>query len=219
MRTFNFKVDGNNIKVLDYPDAEGAVLLPEDKYTKQLVDYYKHWWDLQDSKKSLESMRSDYSEIINKALAQNAIISFYKCFESSKGRNTPLSKKKILAKQPPEASIVFDYYKRLRDRFIAHDESNLTLMQVGGIIDGKNTPAFIDTIIPSFFILKYQGKQEIAGLNSFMRLVDLSLRWTDQKTDELNRILYDKYSKWTIEELRKLPPLRTDIPKKDNLLD
>ena len=82
-----FEVRDNTIHVLNYPDADMILGLPDSQYVKRLKDMWLHWWDLNEAKQSLESMNSNNSDVVNRALAQNSIVVFYKCFGKSEFRD------------------------------------------------------------------------------------------------------------------------------------
>lgn len=132
-----FEVRDNTIHVLNYPDADMILGLPDSQYVKRLKDMWLHWWDLNEAKQSLESMNSNNSDVVNRALAQNSIVVFYKCFGKSEFRDNSLKRNKILANFPPEAKKVFDFYKDLRDKFIVHDESRLSQALAGVILQSN----------------------------------------------------------------------------------
>ena len=98
-----FEVRDNTIHVLNYPDADMILGLPDSQYVKRLKDMWLHWWDLNEAKQSLESMNSNNSDVVNRALAQKSIVVFYKCFGKSEFRDNSLKRNKILANFPPEA--------------------------------------------------------------------------------------------------------------------
>ena len=53
IKTFKFEVIDNTIHILDYPNADIVLTLPDDKLVKQLKDMQLHWWDLMEAKQSL----------------------------------------------------------------------------------------------------------------------------------------------------------------------
>ena len=110
-----FEVRDNTIHVLNYPDADMILGLPDSQYVKRLKDMWLHWWDLNEAKQSLESMNSNNSDVVNRALAQNSIVVFYKCFGKSEFRDNSLKRNKILANFPPEAKKIVDYFIKLKE--------------------------------------------------------------------------------------------------------
>lgn len=92
-----------------------------------------------EAKLCLEAFNNKNADIVNRALAQNAIVLFYKCFGKSEFRDNSLKKDKILVGFPPAAKEVFDYYKNIRDKFIAHDASRHSQAMVGIALDTKKT--------------------------------------------------------------------------------
>lgn len=217
MKSFRFEVCKNNIHILEYPNADKILSLPDDLFTKQLKDMLLHWADLMEAKNCLEGMRSDYPDIINKALAQNAIVVFYKCFGTNNSRNNPLKKDKILANYPPEAKAVFDYYKKLRDKFIVHDESRLAQALTGIILQTNKTPPFVDIVSTVAIAEKFKSEEEIKGLSSFLHLTLVALQWVENKIDELSDLIKREYHLKTLTEFAGLKPLSLNIPNNEDI--
>ncbi len=219
MKSFNFKFVDGHIHILEYPEADTVLELPDDNLVKQLKDMLLHWWDLCEAKNCLQSMDNNYSDVINRALAQNAIVLFYKCFSSSKFRNYRLIREKILANYPPEAKKVFDYYKDLRDKFIAHDESRLAQVFTGIILNSKSELPVVDVVSSVVIAEKFKGEEEIAGLQSFYNLITVSLQWVETKIDELTDLTIKKYKDKPLSDFHEFPPLQMTVPDENNMFE
>lgn len=217
MKSFRFEVSDGKIHILDYPNANKVLSLPDDCLTKQLKDMLLHWYDLMEAKNSLEAINSNYPDIINKALAQNAIVVFYKCFGTNKSRNNSLKKDKILAKYPPEAKAVFEYYKNLRDKFIVHDESRLAQVFTGVILQTDKTPPFVDIISTAAIAEKFKSEKEIEGLSSFYRLTLVALQWVENKIDELIDLIKKEYHLKALTEFEGFETLSLRVPNNEDI--
>lgn len=193
INTLQFEVRDNTIHVLNYPDADMILGLPDSQYVKRLKDMWLHWWDLNEAKQSLESMNSNNSDVVNRALAQNSIVVFYKCFGKSEFRDNSLKRNKILANFPPEAKKVFDFYKDLRDKFIVHDESRLSQALAGVILQSNKEHPFVDTLGTVAIAERFKSPEELKGLGSFHRLITVAIQWVETEIDKLGDLLKEQF--------------------------
>ena len=217
MRSFNFEVTDNTIHILEYPNADMVLELPKDRNVIRLMDMSLHWMDLVDAKNSLEAITTDTPNVVRTALAQNAIVLFFKCFGQNKFRNNPLKRDKILANFPSEAKAVFDYYKNLRNKFIVHDESRYAQVQIGLILESSKDYPFVDIVNGIFTTDKFQGDGAVEGLQSFYRLVLAAITWTEKTIDELSDLIKSEYKDKPLSEFRDFLPLQLQIPTNDEL--
>lgn len=219
IRTLRFEAIEGKIHILDCndPDADTVLMLPDDKYVKQLKDMWLHWWDLVEVRQSLESINPQNTDIINRSLAQNAIITFYKCFGKNESRSNSLDRKKILAGYPLEAKNVFEYYRSLRNKFIAHDESRLSQVLVGAIlVSGKELP-FVDTVGLVTVAEAFKGEENQEGLKSFYRLTLVALQWVEEKIDELSDLLKKQYKDKKMSDFQGFEPLCLTVPTQEDM--
>lgn len=178
-----------------------------------------HWFDLREAEKSLGSARTEYPDEVNRALAQNAIILFYKCFGSSKFRNYPLKDSKILAAYPPEAKKVYEYYKNLRDKYIAHDESRYAQVFTGLILDSTKECPFVDIVSTVAVAETFQGESNHQGLQSFYNLIHASIQWVEAKIDELSDIIKENYKELPGSKFEGFKPLQLTVPGNENMFE
>ena len=216
-----FEATGDGIHILDYPNpnVDTLLVLPNDRLVKQLKDLWLHWWDLMEVQQCLESINPKNTDVINRALAQNAIITFYKCFGTNKSRDNSLDRKKILAGYPPEAKDVFEYYRNLRHKFIAHDESRLSQSLVAAVLASTKEYPFDDIICSVSVAEMFAGKENQEGLKSFYRLTLVALQWVEKKTDELSDLLKEQYKDKRMSDFQGLEPLRLSVPTKDQMYE
>lgn len=156
-------------------------------------------------------------EVDAKSLAQNAIITFYKCFGKNEFRYNSLRRDKILAGYPSEAKNVFDYYRDLRNKFIAHDESRFSQANAGVILETKKEAPFVDTFCTVAVAEKFKSVEERQGLSSLYQLILAAIQWVELKIDELRDLLEEKYKEKTISEFQELEPLKLNIPSQEEI--
>lgn len=212
-----FEVQDNTIHVLNYPDADMVLELPDDKYVKRLKDMWLHWWDLNEARQSLEAMNSNNPDTVNRALAQNSIVVFYKCFGKSEFRDNSLKRNKILANCPPEAKTVFDFYKDLRDKFIVHDESRLSQVLTGVILQTNKEYPFVDTLGMVAVAERFKSPEELEGLASFHHLIRVATKWVETEIDKLSDLLRNQYKEKEMSDFQGLEPLRLSVPTQDEM--
>jgi glutaredoxin-related protein len=217
MKGFNFEFKDGKIHILEYPSADVVLSLPDDYDTKRLKDMLLHWFDLQTAQNNLKAIRPDYPDIVNSALAQNAIILFFKCFGKSEFRNNSLRVSKILAAYPPEAKKVFDYYKTLRDKHIAHDESRYSQVISGVILESQRSYPFVDVVNTIAIADVFQGENNQKGLQSFYNLTFISIEWVEHTIDELSDIIRNKYHNFSLADFKDFYPLKLDIPSAETM--
>lgn len=219
MQTFRFETTGDEIRILDYPnsDVDAILELPNDKFVKQLKDFLLHWWDLMEVQQCLKSINPKNTDVINRALAQNAIITFYKCFGVNESRNNSLDRKKILNGQPPEAKDTFEYYRNLRNKFIAHDEGRLSQPLVAAVLTSTKEYPFDDIIWSVSVAEMFAGKENQEGLKSFYQLTLVALQWVENKIDELIDLLKRQYKGKKMADFQGLKPLQLSVPRKDEM--
>lgn len=217
MRSFNFEVTDGKIHILDYPNADLVLEPPNDRDTIRLMDMSLHWIDLIEARNCLEAITTDTPNVIRTALAQNAIVLFYKCFGRNEFRNNSLKRDKILANFPLEAKAVFDYYKNLRDKFIVHDESRYAQVQIGMILESSKNHPFVDIFNGIFVAAKFEGESEVKGLQSFYQLVLAAITWTEKTIDELSDLIKAKYQDKPISDFQDFQPLQLQIPKNEEM--
>lgn len=217
IRNLPFEIRDNAIYVPNYPDADMILELPDDQYVKRLKDMWLHLGDLNEAKQSLESMNPNYSDVVNRALAQNSIVIFYKCFGKSEFRDNSLRRNKVLSNYPPEAKAVFDFYKDLRDKFIVHDESRLSQVNTGVILQSNKKHPFVDTLSAISVAERFLPPQELEGLRSFDRLITVTIQWVEAEIDKLSDLLRDQYKDKELPDFQGLAPLRVNVPTQDEM--
>lgn len=216
MKPIMTKYENKQLQIMEYPTADLVKALPETHITQQIKSLALHRVDLINAKNSLELIGSKNNEVMNNALAQSAIISYYKCFSSSKGRQR-LKENKIFVNCHPDYNKVFLYYLDLRNKFIAHDESRLAQALVGVVLDSKKELPYIDIVYSTMVADKFTHKEDIEHLSWFYRITTHSLDWVQNKIDELVNSLVLEYKEKPLSEFLDFPSFQMQAPTDENM--
>lgn len=176
-------------------------------------------WDLNDARQYLESYRSDNTDIVNKALVQSAIVSYYKCFGNSKFKHYPLKRDKVLAGYPSEAKEVFDYYYTLRNKYIVHDASRNAQVLTAVILDPEQEFPFVETVSTVVNNDYHSGENNLKGLNSLLHLVLVTIEWVEKRIDMLCDEIKEEYKDKKLQDYQGLKPPMLTIPNRDNMFE
>ena len=203
---------------MDFPDRDIILELPDSELIRQLKDALLHWWDLTEAKQYLGAYSSDNNDIVNKALVQSAIVSYYKCFGNSKFRHYPLMRDKVLAGYPPEAKGVFDYYHTLRNKFIVHDESRNAQVITAAILDPEQEFPLVETLA-TVVNTEYSRGSNLDGLNSLLHLVLVTIEWVEKKIDTLCDAIKEEHKNMKMQDYQGFKPPVLTIPTNDNMFE
>ena len=212
MKNLRFECVDYKLHILDYPTADKVLELPDTPTSKQLKDMVLHQFDLNNSVNFMQSIPNN-SDIVRIGLVNSAIVSYYKCFGSNKSRHNRLRKKKVLCGLPKDAGDVFDYYKSIRDRFIAHDNSRYTQVYAGVIIESTKLNPFVDTLANAFVA----DIARVDELQSFFNLISVTVDWVDKEIDKLMELLKNEYSSYSIQDFQCFNEIIYSTPSSDEL--
>jgi hypothetical protein len=117
-----------------------------------------------------------------------------KCFGSSASRSS-LPEKKILKGRPPEAAMVFEYFKNLRHKFIVHDENAWSQAIPCACLNDGTKEHKVEGIVCLGLI---GDTLDPTNYRNLKMLVDTALTWTanqfdvvrDQLKGELEKVPY-----------------------------
>ncbi|WP_141684923.1 hypothetical protein [Burkholderia stabilis] len=117
---------GGRFEINGVPDAAAVVAL-QDKRARRLADLNLHREDLEFAAECLWRIattpeRADLDDFLKEALWRTAIVHFFKCFGD--GARFHLTRDAVYKSEPPEAKIVFDHMKDLRNKHFVHDENS-----------------------------------------------------------------------------------------------
>lgn len=217
MNFFNFEFVNNTIHIQEYPEADKVLKIPDDYNVKRLKDMLLHWYDLKEAKSCLEALDDENSDVVNKALVQNAIILFYKCFGNSEFRDNSLKKDKVLAGLPLGAKNVFDYYKVIRDKFIAHDESRYAQVISGIILETSKFFPFVDTVQMVGVVDIFKTEKQKQSLEVFYLLIIETIAWTERTIDQLRDMIAEIYQKQQLSYFKDFEPLTFNTPTEESM--
>lgn len=219
MKSFSMEFSGDKIYIREYPDADQILTLPDDPLVKQHKDMTLHMMDLLDAKTCLELLNPGNLDVANRALVQNAIVVFYKCFGNNEFRTHSLNRDKVLATQPGEAKKAFDFYKTLRNKFIAHDGSRYANATTGAILDSSKERPLLDVVTAAWVADNYTSENGLAAMQTFYHLVLVTIEWVEAKIDELGRLLKKQYGDKPMSAFRDFPPLQVEVPTQEKLFE
>lgn len=217
MKSFHLEPVGGRIRVCEYPNADHILILPDDPLVKQHKDMTLHMMDLLDAKACLELLAINNPDAVNRALVQNAIIVFYKCFGHNEFRNHSLSCDKVLAAYPAEAKEAFDFYKTLRNKFVVHDGSRYANATTGVILDSSKERPMLDVVTAAWVADNYTSENGLAAMETFYNLAVAAIAWVEAKIDELGVLLKKQYGDKPMSDFDGLPPLQVEVPTQDEL--
>lgn len=189
------------------PDAVKIIGL-EGPLARQLADLTLHQNDLNFADDCLDAIDlvPAHPPTIREALWRSAIVHVIKCFGNSASRS-PLAIKKILKGEPSEATVVFEYFKNLRHKFIVHDENALSqAIPCAGINDGSK-----DQMVEGIVCLGLIGQTlEQTNYANLKRLIRISMLWTGAQFDVVKSKIKIDLEKCSYEDLiqRETPPYR-----------
>ncbi len=178
----NLKISSTNdeINIDNVPDGLKIVKIEGEK-VKRLSDLSLHKEDLIFAKFSLESINNVPADqkFLREALWRTAIIYFIKCFGN--GVRFKLQFKTIYKNEPKEAQISFEYFKKLRNKHLIHDENSYSQCKVGAILNNGNKSHKVEKIV---CISAIAGTLEQNAYNSLFLLINKALDWIAVQFDE-----------------------------------
>lgn len=178
-----------------------------------------HLMDLHDAEQYLQAYHPDNGNVVNRALVNGAIVAYYKCFGCSECRPFPLLRDKVLADKPPEAKALFDYYKNLRDKYIAHDGSRCSLSVTGAILDPEKEYPLVDVVSSVLLTDHANGETAEQGLVMLLRLVTVTIDWVEKKIDGLCLAIKKLYGTKTMSDFQNCNPIEIRIPNNEQLFE
>lgn len=202
-RNIKFEIEDGKIILKGYPEGCEVRQVPFDKRYCRLYSLLLTRYDLNKGKSNLQSLGEN--EDVNEAILKATIIDFVKCFTSN-GQRIQLDKNKVY-KSENGADEAYDFYKRLRDKFIAHDESAYATSLVGIVIDPKNKNV-VEAIGAGVVIKLDEGY-----VQTLFNLIEHALKYVEAEIDfEFKRIVEDyRVKDW--EEIENLPSLIYEAPQ------
>ncbi|GEM_PF-757830 len=155
--------EGTGLRLTDFPDALKAVAL-RGKKAQELADMTLHRHDLITAQDCLVALKNaEDRSLEQKVFWRLAVISFLKCFGKNNARATQLFKEEVL-KGDLMGQEVFEFFKDLRDKNIAHDDNPLMQCLPGAVINKPGAPFKIAKIIGVSFSAEMNTSENIQNL-------------------------------------------------------
>ena len=146
MERFKIDLTDSGFHIDGFPDATKVIKLSGPK-AQQLSELASHRYDLQIALASLEGINGvgpeDY--LVRQSLWRSAVEHSMKCFSASQVRSK-LNPKKVF-KGDPDAQEVYEYFRNLRNKHIAHDENAYSQCIPGAVLNGPNSMYNIAKIV------------------------------------------------------------------------
>lgn len=113
----------------------------------------------------------------------------------------------------------FDFYKTLRNKFIAHDGSRYANATTGAILDSSKERPLLDVVTAAWVADNYTSENGLAAMQTFYHLVLVTIEWVEAKIDELGRLLKKQYGDKPMSAFRDFPPLQVEVPTQEKLFE
>lgn len=182
------------------PDSRLSIKI--DGYqAKQLGDQILHQADLEFADQCLDAINivPEDPPAIRQGLWRSAIVHVMKCFGSN-GARSSLSANKVLRGQPPEAMIVFNYFKDLRNKYIAHDENAWAQVMTGAALNDGSKDFKVEMV---FAVVALAQTLEQNNYGNLKLLINASLSYSREQFDLLTQQIKSDLEKTPYGELAK----------------
>ncbi|MGB1561947.1 MAG: hypothetical protein ACPHN2_10635 [Sinimarinibacterium flocculans] len=211
MKLLDVTVNGTQIHVENYPDAERVVRISGDA-VQRLCDLGLHRDDLAFARECLDALtRLDTQaadvEVIRSALYRSAIVHLFKCFGKNASRSS-LRSDEIYTAEGQVALDVFAHFKIIRNKHLVHDENSYTQSHPGAIINPESHSQKVAAVICMNYAVDLIDQ---SSFNNLYSLVSTALEWVHKAYDDLERELRAELEARSRAELVALPTLV--IPK------
>lgn len=206
--------DGDNIVIDGFPDAVKLIKL-EDPKAQRIADLLLHRKDLQFSIDCIDSINSVLVEppTIREALWISAIIHFAKCFGSSKAR-FQLNREKIYKDKPEMHLKAFDFFVKLRNKNIVHDENPFSQSFTGAMLNNGKKPYKIEKIVCQAFSNNTLCQE---NFNSLINLLRVAFEWVVNEFDICCDVLTKELESCEYRELYNRSSIQYTVPKTEDV--
>ncbi len=146
MEYFEIDLTDSGFHISGFPDATKVIKLSGHK-AQQLSELASHRNDLQIALASLEAINDVAPDnfLVRQGLWRSAVEHCMKCFSDSEARSR-LNPKKVF-KEDSNALKVYEYFRYLRNKHIAHDENAYTQCIPGAVLNRPNAEYKIAKIV------------------------------------------------------------------------
>ena len=198
-----FDESKNEIRILGFSDGQELREIPyEDKY-RMVYSHLKHKANLTEAKNIINQYGDN--DIVNEALVRSAMVLLIRSFTPAK--NCRQLDKHDVYKTQTGAENVFDYYKNLRDTYVAHDDNDYTNALLGIIVDQEKK-----TVLDSLGFCALVQLRDREHAQQLFNLIDCALRYVENKlSNELQRVTSD-YAEKSKEDIDTLQLMKYTAP-------
>lgn len=202
--------EGDNLVLRGLPEAVKLIGL-EGPLARQLADLTLHQTDLHFADDCLDAINLVPADppSIREGLWRSAIVHVMKCFGTSASRSA-LPEKKILKGLPPEATIVFDYFKNLRHKFIVHDENAFTQAIPCAALNDRTKDKKVGAVVCLGLVGQTLAQDNYGNLKLLIRT---SLMWTATQFDVVRNKLMEELEQSSYDDLLQREPPQYSAPE------
>lgn len=204
------RIEGeSSLQVEGFPDAERLIQIDDPK-ARRISDLLLHQYDLEFADECLNAINVAPSDpsAVKEALWRSAIVHFSKCFGSSAAR-FQLSRENIYKNEPPEAKLVFEYFKNLRDKHVVHDENSYSQSIPGAVLNRRDGARKIETII---CFMARASTLEQTNYNNLKLLIKKALVWVVAEFNACCEGVAAELEALPYDELQRLPNMTYRVP-------
>lgn len=197
----------------DVPDAHAIVKI-DGRKASRAADLFLHRSDMEVAQRSINYINKiPQSEmLVREALFRSAIIQLLKCFDGT-GARSHLAVDKIFAGQPLGRE-VFQHFKELRNRTIAHDEnSHMQTIPVAVLNDGSKDHK-VETVMSLGVSLQILDQDSFNNLATTVKFV---FDWVAAEYEKLCLELKAELETKSYAELSSMSPAQYSKPKPEDV--
>ena len=213
MKHFPVSKRNNTLCVHEIPDAVKLIKINNFK-SKRLADFGLHKSDLGFAESCLDELNkvNPKNIVVRQSLWRCAIVSFIKCFGSSRARGQ-LNEKKIW-KGNDLALTNFYYFRNLRNKYFIHDENAYSQSLPGAAINNGNKPYKIEKIICTICLAETIGQD---NYNNLHLLIKTAKEYVIKEFDVLCNNLTKELEKISYKALINKDSIMLQIPDVDKV--
>ena len=213
MESFEIVLTDSGIHIKGFPDATKVIKLSGPK-AQQLSELDSHRNDLQIALASLEGINGVAleSSLARQGLWRSAVEHSMKCFSASEARSK-LNPKKVF-KGDSEALEVYEYFRYLRNKHIAHDENAYSQSIPGAVLNRPNAKYRIAKIVCFSAIAETLDQGNYGNLH---KMVTDTLSHIDARFDSLCSDLTAELETRSYGELDAMEDMTYSKPELENI--
>ena len=208
MENIDFDFTQQELYIKNFPDAEKVIKLQGSK-AQELADIALCRSDLFQAREYLlASKKEEKGSVVQSALWKMAIICFLKGFGKNNARTLRLDILQILPGDTM-GHTVYSYFKDVRDKNVAHDDSPISQCLVAAILNKADSSHKIAKIITTNFhgLLNEEG-----NVSNLENLIEKTLEYVERRYEELCKEITTDLEGMSHEQLVKMEVLIYKVP-------